>query len=200
LFLRASGVHDHDRDGFTRLACIGDSNTDPSSPDYEAWCEIIARRCPQWVVFTDRPLGRSGATVTPPPLPRGWNAEMQTRVALAYDPDAVVYAAGTNDLLIGRTPASIVAELRRLQREVLGSRLMYVASVPYWLDANEVRNEAVDETNTLLSSWVAELIDFTSALEPRHYYGRVHFSAAGHVERARRALAVLDPDGRCLPE
>ena len=194
------GARDVNADGVVRIVCLGDSNTDPGVPtvDYLSWCEVLQRWCPQWDIVNKRPIAMGQATALPPREGRWWHARQQTQQALDLDPDVMVYAYGTNDILQGRSTEDVVAEYLRIRDHLSDSRLMYVASVPHVNDPNlTAENRRIDELNLALRRAFPVVIDFTTGVTPDLYADRLHFRSEGCTLRAERALAVLDPGRQC---
>jgi lysophospholipase L1-like esterase len=185
---RQSGVFDLNEDGVIRVVVVGDSNSDPDFGYERRFCEALAVLRPQWDVICKRPYAHAGATVTLSPSPHAYT---QTQAAMDEDPDAVVFALGTNDVRRGRSPELIVTTLRGIQEKLVGDRLVYVATIPY--TRSGALAVEIDTTNGMLRNAFPWVIDHTTGFRTTDYSDEFHFTPAANEERARRALAVMDP-------
>ena len=185
-------VRDVTGDGVIRVVVIGDSNSDPEFRFFPQFCEALATMRPDWDVICKRPYALAGATVALQPVADA-HAWAQTTAALAEDPDALIYALGTNDIRKGTPPELIVTWLLKIRDDLVPDRLVYVATIPY--ASTGANADQIAATNARLRNAFPWIIDHTTGFDVVDYDDELHFTRAAQQERARRALAVLDPAG-----
>jgi len=195
----APRLPDADHDGVTRIACLGDSNTQDGWPTgvETRWCTragALASAAGGSHRVTWMNVGAAGATVCDPGLTWPW-AQPQLASALAQGADVIVAAFGTNDIgVLDRPPAAIVACYRALAAQVAGGRAFFVALTPPLYLPDGRTDVRVDALNTAIrAAFPAEqLIDFHSGMT-RDLYAPdgTHMNDAGQTERTRRAVAAL---------
>lgn len=181
-------------DGVYRLACLGDSNTfSPPMPRFGRWCELLVEMIdsPSFEVVN---LARAGATVCPN-LVYDSDAQQQLAEALAYAPDAVVLAFGTNDRLQGRATAVVQAAYVTLTEAAAAAGLTsYVATTPPLGGCVGAACTRIYWANIFLAfTFPGEVIDFFGGFTNEHFVAedRLHLNASGQQLRAERALAMI---------
>jgi lysophospholipase L1-like esterase len=202
----AAAIRDVDGDGVTRIACVGDSNTQSIwqgevpggfEPD-QGWCEqlegLLARHDRKTV---NAGLGGTRA-VQDPSIAPGWSGAVHLAYALdELDPDAVILAYGTNDLSRSHaTPPEVVEALRSLhamstERNVFA----FIALTPPLPARDAAFNARVRELNALIREAFppATVIDFWSNFEAGDFFeDGIHLNASGQTKRARAAAAAIE--------
>jgi lysophospholipase L1-like esterase len=195
------------------LVCLGDSNTAAPS----SWCGQLAAVLPESWRVVNRAVG--GAVVD---HPGGWqNGREQLEASLAADdPDVLVFAFGTNDLMLSfayrareRSLAKliqpIVAGYERLaQRGRRSGARVFVALTPPFCTGRDFSpgiNRFVRALNGAIEKSFrrAEIIDFHTPVAADDYVGDdcVHLNAQGQRKRLGAACAALARAGvaRCRP-
>jgi lysophospholipase L1-like esterase len=184
-----------------RVACLGDSNTDPGNRAWPLWCEQLGPLADGREVFVEN-LAVGGATAfAQDNRPMG---PQQLDLALAGSaPDVVIAAFGTNDLYwhdgaFERSVAALEEMKRRVQ--AAGARFL-VATVPPMRGEAARFAEQVTAANRLLRERFGpdEIVDFDTGFDSAAMYqDTVHLSAAGQqlrAERARHAIAAAPAPG-----
>ena len=155
------------------------------------WCEILAERHPNidWVN-----TAIWGATATRTEL-GPWCGVDQVAEALSYNPDLVLIALGTNDLLrLGLEAETVASTLVALHEEVeAGNVTGLVALVPPVLNGDSELAARINHTNELVDAALGLVVDFYSRLEPSDFTqpDGVHFTQSGQNKRAAAAEAVI---------
>lgn len=175
------------------VACLGDSNTAMYRKQARSWCDRLDEFDPSdRFRFVNR--GEGGATaVSSGSLIL---AEEHLDYTIENDAvDAVVFAYGTNDLLIAKAEpvdvANAVSQLR--QRARAAGVEVFVALTPPTLPLASVFNERIDALNGMLRSRFPadRVIDFWTGMTPDDFADNVHFNDSGQRKRARAAWEVL---------
>ena len=188
------GVRDVNGDGRIVVSCLGDSNTETHwpRPGTRRWCELASERAPEWV-FTNHAVG--GTTMTQPATPSSW-AMPQLERALAEDqPDAVVFAFGTNDVRAGRSTEDIVAAYRAAVERTNRARVLaFVALAPPIYSPQPDHRAAIEGLNAALRHAFppVPIVDFWTGMTPADYDpDGLHLNDAGQRKRAEAALRAL---------
>jgi len=206
---------DRNHDGRVVIACLGDSNTDPSwqqaidhgFPGGRGWCEQLGERFddPRVAVVN---LGIGGATAIDHVLPESLEARVlfggasQLEFVLEKVPaDVVIFAFGTNDLLPEHdaTPSLVVATYERLWRRASSrGMLALVATTPGVLEHKRKKKirrnqEGIAETNRLLREAFPSrhLLRFDEILSDEDYLDDLHMNGSGQQKRADEAYARI---------
>lgn len=179
-------------DGVYRLGCVGDSNT--SAIHGPRWCELLQEALGV-AGFEIVNVAQVGATVTPSVRSRP-EAASQMATVLALEPDAVALAFGTNDRMLGRTPAEIHdAYVVQAATAAAAGVAFFVATTPPLGGCVGEECPRIFELNAMLhATFGATVLEFFAGFTGEHMHpDRIHVNAAGQALRAERALAVLVP-------
>jgi alpha-tubulin suppressor-like RCC1 family protein len=186
-------LRDRNADGRLVVVCLGDSNTARRVDGTASWCERLGGSlvAASWEIV-NRGLG--GATA----VPRASLLHADEPLAYALendDPDAVILAYGTNDVLADVGPDEVVAAYRRLaQRAQEAGVVPFVGLTPPLQPASSAENVRVLALNRALREAFEpdRIIDFHAGFGPAHFEDRVHLNESGQVRRARLAADVLE--------
>jgi lysophospholipase L1-like esterase len=201
-----AAIRDVDGDGVTRVACVGDSNTQSTwqgevsggfGPD-RGWCEqletLLAR--PDWETI-NAGLGGTRA-VRDASIAPGWTGPVHLAYALdELAPDAVILAYGTNDLSRSHArPPEVVEALRSLHVMSTERNLFaFIALTPPLPARDAAFNARVRELNALIREVFPPetVIDFWSNFEAGDFFeDGIHLNASGQTKRARAAAAAIE--------
>jgi lysophospholipase L1-like esterase len=201
-----AAIPDIDGDGVTRIACVGDSNTQSTwqgevaggfEPD-RGWCEqleaLLAR--PDWKTI-NAGLGGTRA-VQDPSIAPGWSGAVHLAYALdELAPDVVILAYGTNDLSRSHaTPPEVVEALRSLHTACSARNVFaFIALTPPLPARDAAFNARVRELNALIrEAFPPEtVIDFWLNFEASDFFeDGIHLNASGQTKRARAAAAAIE--------
>lgn len=177
-----------------KVLCLGDSNTygyDPRSywgdryPKENRWVDLLAAKT-GWEVCNQ---GENGRAIPPAP------------VLLPTDTDLLIVMLGTNDLLLGASPATAAAKMKRflLGLTLPRDKLLLVAPPPMARGEWVPTTALVDASHTLAKLY-CELAQSLSirfadagAWDISLTYDGVHFTEQGHHAFAQGLLTVLHP-------
>ena len=186
-------LYDRNGNGSITVACLGDSNTHSYGTAIRGWCERLGDLAPDehW-----RFVNRSEGGATAVELGSMILASEHLEYALENDSvDAVVFAYGTNDLLMAKaSPVEVANAYSRLrQRARVAGVDVFVALTPPTQPMPGGINDKVAELNTILRSRFPSdrVIDFWSELLPEDYADSVHLVDSGQEKRARAAWEAL---------
>lgn len=185
-------LRDRNGDGRLRVVCLGDSNTQRTPGGPPTWCEHLGELLPEPFEVVNRGIG--GATAISGSL-------IQAHAPLAYalendEPDAVILAFGSNDLIAGAEVDAIVEAYRaHVLRAYEEGVTAYVALTPPVTPRHKKGNRRVRELNeALVEAFPPALrIDFSDAA-PEDLVDDVHLGPSGQRKRARAAAEVLRRD------
>ncbi len=199
-------IRDVDGDGVTRIACVGDSNTQSNwqhriaggFDSDQGWCEqleaLLAR--PDWKTST---FGCGGAlAVEDPSTARLFRGAVQLAYALdEFAPDAVILAYGTNDLARSHaTPPEVVDALRSLRATSAERNVFaFIALTPPLPARDAELNARVRELNALIRETFPPetVVDFWSNFEANDFLeDGIHLNASGQTKRAKAAAAAIE--------
>jgi lysophospholipase L1-like esterase len=189
---------DNNGDGMLQLACVGDSNTVGNTNVWpSSWCHWVAEEVLN-SSFTTKSYSVIGAGIESA-WPDKAGATLLAK-ALEENPDAVVFALGSNDLPHLR-PDHLAEDIRfrvsRLQALVAAAEetgaQTFVALLPPRFDrqhpagARDLFNEAIR------ANWSPhEILDFDSGFDSSDFGSDgLHFTGIGHAKRALRAAEFL---------
>jgi alpha-tubulin suppressor-like RCC1 family protein len=186
-------IRDRDGDGRITVACLGDSNTQPTPALPRTWCERLLDILPAdgWRTVN---RGEGGATAVE--FGSMIFAEEHLEYALENDAvDAVILAYGTNDLLFaGAAPKDVARAYSRLRdrAHAAGVDVFAALTPPVQPPARDI-NPEIAELNGLLAELFpsSRIIDFWSDMTPEDYRDAVHLGESGQDKRARAARVAL---------
>jgi lysophospholipase L1-like esterase len=181
---RASG-------GPVKIVCVGDSNTMPA-PAFEKWCAKLGRELGPRFTTVDRSWW--GTTAVDEGTP--YAGRYLVDGALELDPDVVILAWGTNDLLHGIAPERIVAAYREHDGRIgaRGATALVALTQPFLPEPKAGLNERVRETNEAIrAAFPADrIVDFAAGLVPEDYApGGVHIFEGAQTKRAHAAALTV---------
>lgn len=178
---------DANGDGVFRLGCLGDSNTAHPAGSAEKWCEKLATLIgdPRFEVVN---VAVSGATVTE--RSSRSTATEQLEAMLAYEPDALVLAFGTNDRMLGGTPAEI-RDAYQVIADVAGLPTYVATTPPAWPCMADGCPLIAAQNALLYDAFEGRTVDFFGGMQRADMLDALHFNAAGQELRAERVLAVI---------
>lgn len=190
-------IRDRDGDGRITVACLGDSNTQPTPARPRTWCERLLDHLPaeRWRTVN---RGEGGATAVE--FGSLIFADEHLDYALESDAaDAVILAYGTNDLLTGgATPKDVGFAYSQLRQRARAAGVdAFVALTPPVQPSAQDINSQILELNELLAELFppTRIIDFWSDMSPEDYVDDVHLGASGQDKRARAAWSALSAAG-----
>ena len=191
-------VSDLNGDGVTRIACLGDSNTDtrPQITGRISWCDTLGDLVAGngWSTINGAAAGARVVDI----------GSLHLATALTRDPDIVVMAYGTNDLGVNSV-ATIVAKYAALKQQLeAGGRSAMIALTPPTLPGTMINGVAFNGVVTQLNEAILAafpsqtVIDFyTPMLLPNGsingalYDDSIHMNTAGQNARAASAYGHM---------
>jgi lysophospholipase L1-like esterase len=190
------GCHGRDRngDGVVKIACVGDSNTDPHfTPEDPSWCELVAAAHPNWQ-FVNR-----GAVFSTAASPEGCVlcGRYLLNQALTEDHvDLVLIALGTNDLASAwlRADATVNALIALRDAAIAANVEAAIAMIPPVINGRVGVTRRINAANALLGARIpaGALVDFFSGMQPVFFLcDGVHVNGAGKRKRAEAADRYL---------
>ena len=189
-----TGVFDRNGDGITRIACLGDSNTDtrPQTTGRISWCDTLGDLVAGdgWITINGAAAGARVVNI----------GSAHLTAALTRDPDIIVMAYGTNDLAV-HSVATIVAKYAALKQQIEDDgRSAMIALTPPKLPGTMINGIAFNSMATQLNQAILAafppqtVIDFyTPMLLPNGsingtlYDDFTHMNTAGQNARAASA-------------
>jgi lysophospholipase L1-like esterase len=186
-------LRDRNGDGRIVIACLGDSNTQPTAALPRTWCRRLAEFAETrgWEVVDH---GEGGATA----VADGSMITADEHLAYALESDAadaVILAYGSNDVrLRGVTPTQVGHAYAQLwQRGHEAGIDVFVALTPPTHNGKHQVDAAIVELNEKLRQIFPEdrVIDFWSGFAPGDFFDEVHLGESGHARRAQLAWDVL---------
>jgi len=198
-------LRDRDGDGVVTVTCIGDSNTSTPNPvTLPRWCERLG-------ALLDDATASGVTEVAWKTVNRGVPATFAAvdwvNQALAEGrPDVMIFAFGTNDLRLPRTPQQLVDVYgQMMQRAWLADLPAFVATTPeYYVqhgppaDCTLGNPAGIAALNALIvATFAPDVVDFHRGIVcPDDVPDWLHFTPSGHDKRARAAFDVLVPEPR----
>jgi len=192
-----SPLTDRNGDGVVSLVCLGDSNSAARGPS-PSWCDRLRADLPAWSI-TNRSAVYSTATDPSPGVPPLFNSRNQLATVLATtQPDGIVLAYGTNDVIQRKPVDEVVAAYRDRCAEAAAANVRcWVALTPPMGGAWAEYEPAVEQLNAALrTAFPADnLIDFFDGIAyPADFGGidGIHLGDSAQRKRlvvARKALA-----------
>jgi alpha-tubulin suppressor-like RCC1 family protein len=186
-------VRDRDGDGRITVACLGDSNTQPTPALPRTWCERLLDQLPgeRWRTVN---RGEGGATAVE--FGSLILAGEHLDYALESDAvDAVILAYGTNDLVFaGASPEDVARAYARLRERARAAGIdAFAALTPPVQPPERAVNSAIAELNGLLAEVFPDsrIVDFWSDMSPEDYVDALHLGESGQAKRARAARDAL---------
>ena len=192
---------DNNGDGLLQLACVGDSNTFAFGQIWpSSWCPQVAEEVLNASFFT------TNHSVVGAVIKSNWQKQGAATLlteALEGNPDAVLFALGTNDLPQLRSEhLAEDIDLRIVTLQALAAQAqkagaqVFVALIPPRFDrqgppeARELFNQAIRD------NWSPQVIlDFDSGFDASDFGpDGLHFNGIGHAKRAVRAAEFLQAD------
>jgi lysophospholipase L1-like esterase len=186
-------IRDRDGDGRIAVACLGDSNTQPTPAMPRTWCERLRDHWPdgRWRAVN---RGEGGATAVE--FGSLVLADEHLDYALENDAvDAVILAYGTNDLVSAEAePMDVVrayAWLRQRARAA-GVDVFIALTPPVQPPESDLNGEVVALNERLAELFPgSRIVDFWSRMTPEDYADSVHLAPSGHAKRALAAWKAL---------
>lgn len=191
-----AGFPDANGDGVWRIACLGDSNTEPFPPIRpRKWCEYL-QELPQDALFQTVNISHGGATANPQTRDPAWeDAFLHTAMATQADVDAIISAYGTNDLLQGYRPTEYVEAHRTHEAAAAagGIPTYFVATVPI-IGTNPTQAWPRQVNDLLRIEFPGRTAEFFEGFRlDEHHLDGLHLNDAGQRLRAERAWEAIRP-------
>lgn len=193
---RIAGFPDANGDGVWRLACLGDSNTEPFPPFRpRKWCEYL-EEVPDDALFQTINISHGGATANPQTRDPTWeDAFLHTAMATQAGADAIISAYGTNDLLQGYSPTEYV-EAHRMHEATAaagGIPTYFAATVPI-IGTNPAQTWPRQVNDLLRIEFAGRTAEFFEGFQfDEHHLDGLHLNDAGQRLRADRAWEAVKP-------
>jgi len=200
-----TAIRDRDGDGVVTVTCIGDSNTSTPNPaTLPRWCERLG-------ALLDGATEGGVTELTWETVNRGIpatyaDADWVSNALADGRPDVMIFAFGTNDLRLPRTPQQVIEIYgHMMQRAWQAGVRAFVATTPeYYVqhgppaDCTLGNPAGVAALNALVvETFAPDVVDFHGGIVcPDDVPDWLHFTPSGHDKRARAAFDVLVPKPR----